>query len=57
MVLVPSSDRDNEAVSGEKLQIATIAPNVPIADRRLNIAVDCRLDCSIVELSMLVSVG
>jgi hypothetical protein len=34
------SDRDGEMVHGEKLTIAITAPNVPMADRRFNIAVD-----------------
>jgi hypothetical protein len=34
------SDRDGEMVHGEKLMIAITAPNVPMADRRFNIAVD-----------------
>jgi hypothetical protein len=33
------SDRDGEMVHGEKLTIAMTAPNVPMADRRLNIPV------------------
>jgi hypothetical protein len=33
------SDRDGETVHGKKLMIAITAPNVPMADRRLNIAV------------------
>jgi hypothetical protein len=39
MVLAPfSSDRDGEIVHGVRLQIASTAPSIPIADRRSNIS-------------------
>jgi hypothetical protein len=33
------SDRDGEIAHGAKLMVAMTAPNVPMADRRLNIPV------------------
>jgi hypothetical protein len=46
------SDRDGEMVHGEKL-IAMTAPNVAIADRRLNIPVSCTTS----ERFMIVSIA
>jgi hypothetical protein len=56
MVLSPcGSDRDGEIVHGEKLQIARIAPNVPIAALRLNIPAARGAGRASVKRSMLVS--
>jgi hypothetical protein len=58
MVFSPcGSDRDGEIVHGEKLQIARIAPNVPIAARRLNTPAARGAGRASVERSMLVSIG
>jgi hypothetical protein len=58
MVLAPcGSDREGEIVHGEKLQIAGIAPNVPIAARRLNNPAARGVSRASIERSMLVSIG
>jgi hypothetical protein len=54
MVFAPSSsDREGEIVHGMKLQIARIAPNVPIAERRLNISAERGTGRASVERSMM----
>jgi hypothetical protein len=58
MVLSPcGSDRDGEIVHGEKLQIARIVPNVPIAARRSNIRAARGDGRAFVKRSMLVSIS
>jgi hypothetical protein len=47
------SDRDGEMAHGDKLMTAIAAPNVPMADRRLNIPVHCATS----ERFMIVSIG
>jgi hypothetical protein len=57
MVFSPcGSDRDGGIVHGEKLQIARIAPNVPIAVRRLNTPAARGVGRALVERSMFVSI-
>jgi hypothetical protein len=54
MVLAPC---DDEIVPGARFEIARMAPNVRMADLRLNMAEDRGLNRATVERSMLVSIG
>jgi hypothetical protein len=59
MLIAPwfCSDRDGEMAHGEKFMIAMTAPNVPIADLRLNNSVDCGSHRARLGRSMIVSIG